>query len=96
MTAEYFVNINRVANADKLPFIIRVIDELYPVWGSIILGTLLGLVISIFPIKELTYLKRLLRAIVLGILFCNILFACFYGYIIYVNGFKELKITKLK
>ena len=95
MIGEFFINLNRLANADELPFIVVLIDELYPVWGPVLMGGMLGLLIAIIPVKGLTYPKRLLRSMVMGILVFNLLFTSMYGYFIFQNGLKEMKITKV-
>ncbi len=95
MIGEYFINMNRLANADELPFILVLIDELYPVWGPVLLGGIFGLLIAIIPVKGLTYSQRLLRSMVMGMLIFNLLFASMYAYLIYQNGLKEIKITKV-
>lgn len=53
-------------------------DGLYPLWGSLLIGTGLGLLISLIPVKGLTYGKRLIRAIVIGILVTDVLFVFVY------------------
>ncbi|WP_299704019.1 hypothetical protein [uncultured Pontibacter sp.] len=92
MAAEYVVNLNTLANAEELPFALVLLDKLYPVWGAIILGIILGLFLSIVPAKDLRYSQRLKRSTALGVIILNLAFLSFYAYLISVNGFKELNL----
>ena len=95
MAAEYIVNLNRLANAEELPFALVLFDKLYPVWGAIIVGVILGLFISIFPAQGLRYSQRLKRSMALGVIILNLAFLSFYLYLISVNGFKEFNLVKV-
>lgn len=95
MAAEYVVNLNTLANADELPFALVLLDKLYPVWGAIILGMILGLFLSIFPAKDLRYSQRLKRSMALGVIILNLAFLSFYVYLISVNGFKQFNLVKV-
>jgi hypothetical protein len=94
--AEYFINVNKLANPDSLPLALVIFDELYIIWGPMLFALLIGLIIAIFPIKELSYFSRFKQSFVICFLITTFFVSTFYGFIIYVNGFKEFELKKIK
>jgi len=96
MVVEYFININRISSSEEWPTALVILDELYIIWGPLIIGTILGFLISIVPVKELNYSKRLVRAIVIGVLTLNLIFTLFYGYMVSIGGLHETPVRTVK
>lgn len=96
MTAEYFININRISSSEEIPTALLILDELYIIWGPLLIGTILGFLISIIPVKKLNYSKRLVRSIVIGVLTLNLIFTLFYAYMASVGGLHGTPVRTVK